>query len=185
MADGEPPHAVGYTIRDGLRAEADDPEQMLAAVDWLVDRAAEAPTAEERVRLLGRAGGYAAIVRDLDRAEVLLSDAIISANRHGLARQAAASRIRLADVNALRGDAATAVQQLTELLHEVRNEPSLDDLLDFVHQHLGKAHLEAGNTAKAVHHLSRALAHREQRGDADLLASTRAALARARREEIT
>lgn len=96
------------------------------------------------VRPLALAGGYAGIVADLDRAEDLLRQAIGLADDIGEDRQGLVARIRLADVGALRGAPREAASQLERLLDHRRVEVEQHGLLDFVHQHLGKALLEAG-----------------------------------------
>lgn len=104
MTAREIPFDVSYDMPDGLRARANDPQGMAAAVDWLVDHAREADAAGRR-----------------------------------------------------------------------------SHLADYVHQHLGKALLEAGDPAGAVTHLEQALASRTRKGDPGLIDSGRAALATARR----
>jgi kanamycin kinase len=86
------------------------------------------------------------------------------------------ARIRLADVVALRGAPREAASQLERLLDHRRVEVEQHGLLDFVHQHLGKALLEAGEPRRAVEHLEQAHELRTASGDLELLDSTIAAL---------
>lgn len=178
MARPTIPFDTSSTVRDGLRAEANDPAAMAAAVDWLEAEAEAAGSVDERTWLLGQAGACAGVLRQLDRAEGLLREAITLADAEGLARRCAVLRIRLADVLALGGDPDGAVALASALLDDPDALP--DDLEDFVHQHLAKALIEAGRHADAITHLERALALRETKGDPELLASTRATLEAAR-----
>lgn len=177
----EIPFDVSYTMPEGLRAEPNDPGGMDAAVSWLESQADQAETDARRSRLLGLAGGYAGMLRQLGRARQLLDAAISLADRCGERRQGGILRIRLADVVALEGDPASASDRLRALLDACAADPVRLDLVDVVHQHLGKALLEAGQHESAIRHLERALDLRERKDHPELLASTRAALSTARR----
>ncbi|MFA9445132.1 hypothetical protein [Egicoccus sp. AB-alg6-2] len=170
------PFDVSYSMPSGGRAVPHAPQQMRQAVAWLERQAASEEDPPTRVRLLARAGGYAGILRDLDRAEALLLQAIRLADEVGEKRQSLVARIRLADVAALRGEPHEAVAQLERLLDARRVECEQHGLIDFVHQHLGKALLEAGDPRRAVDHLESARVLREISGDRELLDSTIAAL---------
>ena len=95
---------VSYSMPCGGRAVADTPDEMHAAVGWLEQRAAEVGDRVERARLLSLAGGYAVILRQLDRAAVLLHEALLLADEGGTTRQGLVARIRLADLEAVRGE---------------------------------------------------------------------------------
>jgi Flp pilus assembly protein TadD len=151
---------------------------MASAVDWLEVEASSATSVDDRTWLLGQAGACAGVLRQLDRAESFLHEAIGLADAHGLTRRAAVLRIRLADVLALGGDPGAAAALASSLLDDPDTLP--DDLEDFVHQHLAKALIEAGRHEQAITHLERALELRERKGDPELLASTRATLEAAR-----
>jgi tetratricopeptide (TPR) repeat protein len=168
------PFDTSSTIRDGLRAEANDPHAMAAAVDWLEIEARSAVSVDDRTWLLGQAGACAGILRHLDRAEAFLREAIALADGNGLTRRAAVLRIRLADVLALGGEPEAAVALASSLLDDPDMLPA--DLEDFVHQHLAKALIEANRHDEAISHLERALELRERKGDPHLIASTRATL---------
>lgn len=98
------------------------------------------------------------------------------ADEVGEERQGLVARIRLADVVALRGEPCEAATQLERLLNHRRVECEQHGLLDFVHQHLGKALLEAGEPRRAVEHLEKARKLRSASNDQDLLDSTVATL---------
>lgn len=172
----EVPFDVSYSTPHGGRAVADAPDQMRQAVAWLEGQAVNEADPPTRVQLLARAGGYAGILRDLDRADDLLRQAIRLADDIGDERQSLVARIRLADVVALRGDPHEAAAQLNHLLDHRRVECEQHGLLDFVHQHLGKALLEAGEPRRAIEHLEQARRLRTNTGDRALLDSTIAAL---------
>jgi tetratricopeptide (TPR) repeat protein len=176
------PFDVSYSMPAGGRAVAHAPDQMRQAVVWLEQQATAERDPRSRVRLLALAGGYAGIVRDLDRAEDLLRQAIGLADDLGEDRQGLVARIRLADVVALRGAPREAASQLEDLLDHRRDEVEQHGLLDFVHQHLGKALLEAGEPRRAVEHLEQAHQLRTASGDLELLDSTTAALEAAKQQ---
>jgi tetratricopeptide (TPR) repeat protein len=175
------PFDVSYELRDGLRAEPSDAVSMRAAVDWLEEQAEQAENLPERARLLGAAGAYAGMLRQLDRAQRLLRPAIAVADQTNKDRQRVVLRIRLADVLALDGDSDAAIELLLPLLKVCQDGADLVHLVDFVHQHLGKALIEAGQHAAAMAHLKQALELRERKADPELLASTLEAMAAARR----
>jgi tetratricopeptide (TPR) repeat protein len=176
------PFDVSYSLPAGGRAVAHAPDQMRQAVAWLEQQATAERNPRARVRLLALAGGYAGIVRDLDRAEDLLRQAIELADDIGEDRQGLVARIRLADVVALRGAPREAASQLERLLDHHRVEVEQHGLLDFVLQHLGKELLEAGEPRRAVEHLEQAHELRTASGDPELLDSTIAALEAAKQQ---
>jgi tetratricopeptide (TPR) repeat protein len=181
MNDARIPFDVSYSMPSGGRAVAHAPDQMRQAVAWLEQQAGVEEDLTARVRLLALAGGYAGIVRNLECAEVLLRRAIVLADDVGEDRQGLLARIRLADVTALRGEPREAASQLERLLDHRRVECEHHGLLDFVHQHLGKALLEAGEPRRAIEHLEQARELRADSGDRELLDSTIAALEAAKR----
>lgn len=178
MARSPIPYDISSTIVDGLRSEANDPAAMAAAVDWLEDQARTTTDVDDRTWYLGQAGACAGILGQLDRADRFLRGAAQLADEAGLARRAVVVRIRRIDVLALGGDPQAAIDLATSLLADPATLPP--DLEDFVHQHLAKALLDAGRRGDAITHLERALQLREDKGDPELLASTRATLEAAR-----
>lgn len=182
MSKPDIPFDVSYSMPDGGRAVATAPDEMRRAVAWLEDQAEITEDQHTRARLLALAGGYAGMVGELPRAHDLLQRAIELADSIGATRQALVARIRLADVTASRGQPLDAASRLSDLLDHHRLDCQQHGVDDAVHQHLGKALLEAGEPARAVTHLQQALELRRARGDEELLASTLAALEAARRQ---
>lgn len=181
MAEPDIPFDVSHSMPGGSRAVAHAPDQMAQAVSWLERQAAAEEGVAGQARLLGLAGGYAAILRQLDRAEALLHRAVRIADGAGAGRQSIVCRIRLADVAALGGAPHKAANQLEYLLEHRRSGCDDHHLTGAVHQHLGKALLEAGRPQDALQHLETAGELRRARGDDELLASTLAAIEAARK----
>ena len=114
-------------------------------------------------RILGRTEESIALLRQaLDAAE---GDLVVAA------------RIRLGEAFRCAERTDEAVQELEHALAEARRSGTH---VDFALQHLGKALIDAGSSGRAVTVLEEALALRRERGDAELVESTRLALARAR-----
>ena len=174
------PFDVSYDLPDGLRAVPCDPVAMAHAVDWLEEQAAASHQLPDQARLLGLAGGYAGMLRQLDRAGGLLRRAITIADDAGATRQGLVLRIRLADVVALAGDPDAAIQALEAALAACQADAVLADLIDVACQHLGKALLEAGRHDQAIARVERALELRQRKADPALVASTQATLRTAR-----
>jgi tetratricopeptide (TPR) repeat protein len=177
---------VSYEIPDGeLRATPNNPNAMRQAVGWLQGHAEQSDEPVERARYLGLVGVYAGMIREHETAKSALDDAISIADAHGDARQQATLRIRLADIHALSGCPEEALEILTDLVHRCTRDGELESLVDFVHQHLGKALLETGEIESGVGHLERARDLRLAKGDEELLSSTDQALAVAMKMKLT
>ncbi len=177
----EIPFNIGHRIPEGqLRAVPDDLDEMHRAVDWLVERATSAKSAVERARMLGLAGGYAGIVGDVDRASRLLREAIELAQQAEDPKITLTLHIRLADAIAGSGRPQDAAELLETQILRIHEDPTLEPLRDFAHQHLGKALIEAGEIQAGIDHLEHALRIRQEKGDPDLRASTEQGLRVAR-----
>jgi HTH-type transcriptional regulator, pleiotropic regulator of extracellular virulence genes len=175
------PYDISYRIEDDtLRAVPNDPAAMRQAIDWLQDQAAGEADPAEQARLLGLAGACAGTLRETRRAAAMLKQAIELADTHGTARQQVTLRIRLADIHALGGRPEEAIELLRAQLARCLADRVLESLIDFAHQHFGKALLDAGQVNDGIEHLERALTIRKEKGDAELIASTEQALRVAR-----
>ena len=171
------PFNVSYTIPDGsLRAVPDNPDEMCRAVEWMNEQAALLDDELERARTLGLGGAYAGMLREFDLAQQMLDEAISLADTHDAARLQVTCRIRLADILAGSGDPNRAVDLLRRQLDRCKAEEPCSVLIDFTHQHLGKALLEVGDIPDGTEHLLQTLQLRQQKGDAELIASTEQAL---------
>lgn len=161
------------------RGYADDPEAvevaLVRATAALVAAGAAGDDAA-RLELLGRVGEMERMLGRLDDAIAHLRTARTLARERGDARREITALIRLAtalqyheehaEADALFRECLAAIARTGERGHE-----------DFAHQHYGKCLVEQGRTVEAVAHFEHALALRQARGDAGLIASTRAALA--------
>jgi tetratricopeptide (TPR) repeat protein len=149
------------TIRDQQQVltteDADDPATFVAAHGQI----------GEAYRALGQ----------LEPARRHLEKAVAEARAHGLRKQLGTNLVRLA--TALQyADAHEAAMPLFEEALVVTAETGV--ALDFAHQHLGKCLAELGRWGEAIGHFEQALAMRQARGDAGLIASTEEALEAAR-----
>lgn len=178
-AVAEIPYDVSWSFDERGRDRPNDPGGMRAAVEWLRARAASAE-ATEQARLLGLAGGYARMTGDLGLSARLLGDAVALADELGYARLGLRLRIRLAHTRQWQGAFADSDRLLEQAVRRCREEAGLADLLDFALQHHGKSLLDQGRATEAVACLEEALALRQRKGDAELVASTELALRLAR-----
>jgi hypothetical protein len=105
--------AAATTFPDGLRAVAVDPTAMRGHADEVEADARVEPDPSRRAQLLGRAGYLAGVLRELDRAERLLTEALELASATDQPRRVVVLRLRLADVHALGGDPDRAEHDLT------------------------------------------------------------------------
>jgi tetratricopeptide (TPR) repeat protein len=165
---------------DGLRAVAVDPTAMRALAAEVEAAAHAEQDPGRRAQLLGRAGYLAGVLRELDRAERLLTAALDLASASDHARRVVVLRLRLADVHALGGDPVRAERELTDLLDACVADDTAE-LRHFVLQHRGKARVELGDVDGALDDLTAARTIRLQLDDDDLVASTDAAIAAVQR----
>jgi tetratricopeptide (TPR) repeat protein len=115
-----------------------------------------------RIGMRALDGGRPELAVDLTRHAVALA---------GNERERTVATIRL-------GEALRGAKQLDEAEQLLRTALELDpDYRDFALQHLGKTPTDAGRFAEAQSCLGEALAMRQAKGDAGLVASTEAALA--------
>jgi tetratricopeptide (TPR) repeat protein len=156
-----------------------DGDAVLAAASRAETLAAEAGDADARRRLLAYAGaGYRMVGRG-DDAVPCLREALELAAGDPDPRAEVVALIRLGEAERCRDRFAEAEALLREALDRAKRLGSHED---FALQHLGKCLVDAGAPDDAVPVLERALALRLERGDADLVDSTRRALAVALRE---
>jgi HTH-type transcriptional regulator, pleiotropic regulator of extracellular virulence genes len=173
------PDLEGLSVYDErLRAVAGDPAPVERAA-----QSAEAALLEARgrvdvraeIRLLGYLGNARRMLGDVDGAVACLRRSLGLAESGGFERAAVVALIRLGEAHRCADEFARAEEVIAAALARAPR-----DLRDFALQHLGKCLLDAGHVERAEAVLEEALALRREKGDAELIRSTAAALARAR-----
>jgi hypothetical protein len=153
-----------------LREVPEDVEELLADARTAV---ADAAGMHERTRAISRLGDVLRMAGDPEAALQLLADARAACRHLDDPELERRTRLRHAIAQQYVGAVDDAVIAMTDLASEI---PDDDPLASFVHQHLGKALVEAGHLTAGRSHLQHALQLRadERRG---LAASSRRALA--------
>jgi hypothetical protein len=168
---------------ESLHEAVDDPEAAevsIAALRARLEVASLDPAEELSVR--ARLGGEARASGHLDLAVEVLGEALALAERAGTPRQRLLARLRLAHAHQWRCDWAASDELFARCLAEAAARPDLDGRArSFVHQHAGKNDYDQGRWEAAARQFERALALRLAIGDEELVASSRQALAAARR----
>jgi tetratricopeptide (TPR) repeat protein len=170
-------HAITYDER--LRQAPLDQEVVEEAAAEAVARLLEAEAEGDRADLLRLHGYLGDVCRVLGRLEESLRHLEIAlklARALGDQRAEVANLIRLGETHRYREDYPAAEALLRDALDRSRADPALADYQGFALQHLGKCLLEQGDVAGAIDCLERALALREDRGNPELVESTRQAL---------
>jgi tetratricopeptide (TPR) repeat protein len=170
--------ATAYCIdAKTLRASALDPVAMRAYAQQLLAKApAQAQDdAPEAARLYSCIAMYLGLVGDLEDAERLIVHAI-ALQADGAPVPLLISQIRRAQIVQMLGRPAEASQLLSIAVEQCRAHPELNILLDFALQHLGKVQFDLGRHEQALATFEEALALRESKADAELIASTRLAI---------
>jgi release factor glutamine methyltransferase len=108
------------------------------------------------------------------RAQAVLAEALAAAEAGGDAGAEVRVRLNLADAHRYAGRLAPAESLCRRALGIARTR--CPELVDFALQHLGKCLIDRGGYPEAVDRLREALALRQAKGDAGLVASTRRAL---------
>jgi tetratricopeptide (TPR) repeat protein len=149
-----------------------DAEALRAAVGQL--RAADLADDRDHLVASRRVGLALIALGEYDDAISALERAVTIAVRLGDTRAQVAARINLGDAHRYAGHRDHAAEQYTRALELARTQ--VPDLVDFAQQHLGKHYIEAGEQDLARACLTEALRLRQAKGDAGLLAPTKAAL---------
>lgn len=169
-------HNLGYHIDNDLREVPDAPDDMRTAVSAWIAAYQASRDDRERLTLAGQIGTYARMLRDLDTAAEYLTQAVKLADALGDARAHVINRIRLAHVYQWHGDYPLSTSMFTAIVTQVMTEPALFDLRDFSYQHAGKNYFDQERYADAILCFAHALVLRQQKGDAELIASSEQAL---------
>ena len=166
-----------------LRDIAVDPEEMRLALTEAQERLAQEPEPRTRIALLGQIGVHSRVLGDLPVAERALSEAVQLAAELEDSRLEVVNAIRLAHVHHWAAGYERAGALLDQVLTRCRRDPHLRSWTDFALQHLGKCLLDEGRVSEAVEAFEEALQLRLEKGDAELIDSTRRALERARHRD--
>lgn len=155
------------TLIAAARVELEKPE---AQRDW-----------EEVMKNMGLAGALRKITGKIDEAGAMLKYSLHLCIKHKLpATFRVQQAIRLADVKRRQGHMEEALTDLEKLLQETSREPELTKYQDVVIQHTGKTYFTMGEYTQALKNFEAALKIRVKKGDEELIASTRTAIATCR-----
>ena len=167
-----------------LRQIAADPARIEQALARASNELARTEDDAERARLLGYIGNTERMLGRHEHAIAHLRESAAMAQNCGDRRAHAIALIRLGEAYRCSDRLGDSEEQLRAALTIIADAP-LDGLRDFALQHLGKCLVEAGRSDEAVPALEEALAIREEKAAADLIASTELALAWARTARAT
>jgi tetratricopeptide (TPR) repeat protein len=134
----------------------------------------------EVIRMTGLIGEEYRFLGEYVAALSLLEEALAGAQRLGARRLEVVNCIRLATAYQYMGRHDEAEALFRRAL-ELAGEPGNVDRLDFALQHRGKCLVEMGRLEEAAACFEEALALRQAKGDAGLIASTEQALAAVRK----
>ncbi|MFD4658949.1 tetratricopeptide repeat protein [Kitasatospora sp. NPDC058444] len=167
------------THDDNLRMVPTDRNELASAVGRLREELRGLPEGSDpaRTRVLTRwiGIGQMCLGRHED-AHMFLRRSLDLAAETGNTRAVVATGLNLADAYRYAGDVQTADALYRSALSDARGRHP--ELLDFALQHTGKHLMERGDLADAQVHLQEAMRLRIAKGDAGLVESTQAALAR-------
>ncbi|MEV7189421.1 tetratricopeptide repeat protein [Kitasatospora sp. NPDC093102] len=162
-----------------LRMVPRDRDELATAVGRLHEelRALAEETDPARTRVLARWIGIGQMcLGNHEEARTFLRQSLDLASAIGNTPAVVATGLNLGDAHRYAGDVQTADALYRSALNAARSRHP--ELLDFALQHTGKHLMERGDLADAQAHLQEALRLRITKGDAELVESTQAALAR-------
>jgi len=179
---------LDYGYDDELNESPDVPEDMDDFSETLIAAARvelEQPEAkrnwEEIMKNMGLAGALRKITGKIDEAGQMLKYSLHLCVKHKLdATYRVQQAIRLADVKRRQGHLEEALTDLEKLLQETTSVAALNKYQDVVIQHTGKTYFTMGEYAQALKNFEAALKIRIKKGDEELIASTRTAIAACR-----
>ncbi|MFE5585674.1 hypothetical protein [Kitasatospora sp. NPDC056531] len=162
-----------------LRMVPRDRDELTTAVGQLHEELRALPEESDpaRARVLTRWIGIGQMcLGHHEEARTLLRQSLDLAAAIGNIRAVVATGLNLGDAHRYAGDVQTADALYRSALNTARSQHP--ELVDFALQHTGKHLMERGDLADAQAHLQEALRLRIAKGDAGLVESTQAALAR-------
>lgn len=164
------PFDVGYVFDDGLREVPNNPEAMVAAVDWLVAQAKEtAEGSQARATISSLLGVYCRIIGQLDEAESYLVEAISTFASGQQVEKHFVAKLRLATVLQWQRRFEEADGMVWELDKASIAEPRLESYRHFVWQHRGKSAFDQERYIEARDDFARSLVERRAKGLQDLI----------------
>ncbi len=169
---------LDYVFGDHLREKPVDLEEYTAAILVLERAIQDNVCAEEKGKVHSKLGSLLRIVgrneeslRQHWKADEILKDD---------PKARFINRIRMASAYQFLNQHDKALVLLEKCLSDIKADPALSSLADFVHQHLGKVYFEMGAMAMAIEHVELALALRLRKQDEALIRSSKFALSKVR-----
>ncbi|MBT9316195.1 tetratricopeptide repeat protein [Leptothoe spongobia] len=174
----ETPFDLSYHYDDNLQDVPNNSGEMQQAIDfWQAQLDQPGLEIFQRIKLLGRIGGYARTLRNLDRAEQALSTALTLSKAIENRRFEAANSIKLAHVYQWQQRYVESETMFEAVITLCQNDPEAAPYLDFAYQHFGKCKFDQQKYAEALQCFEQALNIRMEKGDSELIASTELAIA--------
>ena len=169
---------LSYHYDDDLQDVPNNPGEMRQAIDfWQAQLDQPGLEIFQRIKLLGRIGGYARTLRDLDRAEQALTTALKLSKAIESRRLAATNSIKLAHVYQWQQRYIESETMFEAAIALCKNNLEAAPYLDFAYQHFGKCKFDQQKYVEALQCFEQALDIRVKKGDPELIASTELAIA--------
>lgn len=171
------PFNISTHFGEDLRDYPDDPEEMARAVSYLQEQLRhKGLEAGERAKLLGTLGVLCRTLMRLPESVGYLEEAAALCARLENGRGEVANLLRLAHAYQWLRDFGRSDSIFAEVLARCEREAGLADYVDFAYQHYGKSLFDQDRHEEALAMFSRALALRLEKGDEELVASSRLAV---------
>lgn len=155
---------LNYIFDENLQEVPTNPQEMNTFVNYQLDQIKLTDNPLQQVKLLGEAGVYLRILRQLDEAEKYLikAEAIIASNSLPIS-MSISQQIRLAHVYQWKKNFNLSNMMFEEILKTCEREEGLGALIDFSWQHAGKNYFDQQKWAKALNAFEKALELRKTR----------------------
>jgi len=167
---------------NNLREVPNSPADMMSAMRYLVRKLErEDLETRERIKHLGLIGSYARILHEFAIAEAAITEAIKLCDTQELVPNEVVNQIRLAHIYQWQGHYGESNRLFSTLLERTRTEPEVFYLEDFVLQHTGKNYFDQEKYGAALEFFEDALKLRLDKGDRELIQSTKHAIQETKR----
>ncbi|MEO1634012.1 MAG: tetratricopeptide repeat protein [Cyanobacteria bacterium J06631_9] len=164
---------LSFHYDDNLQDIPNNVEETRRAVAFWQNQLSQPELATtERIRLLGRIGGYTRTLRDLEQAEQALTTALELSKSIENRRFEAVNSIKLAHVYQWQQRYAESEALFETVIVLCQNDAEASPYLDFAYQHFGKCKFDQQKYAEALACFEQALAIRLKKEDQELIAST-------------